>query len=150
MPKREGPGQPTKLNPEVVRMLCDNITLGMPYRQSCAAAGIGYSTYRNWMIRGEDEIERVSANPKATVRKNEQKYVDFVEAIKEAEAKGMRNNLAMITKASKEGAWQASAWILERRYPAEFGRKDAIDMNNKHSGGITVQVEEVDGDREED
>jgi hypothetical protein len=138
------------ISDEKIKTICDNIVLGMPYRQACAGAGISYSAYRNWIIRGEEEIARVEANPKATVRKDEEIYVKLVNDIKEAEARGMRNNLAMITKASKEGAWQASAWILERRYPHEFGRKEAIEMNNKHSGGITIQIEEVDGDRDEE
>jgi hypothetical protein len=31
-------------------------------------------------------------------------------------------SLERIHAAAQEGAWQAAAWILERRYPHEYGR----------------------------
>jgi hypothetical protein len=33
--------------------------------------------------------------------------------------------LAVIRKAAKDGTWQAAAWLVERRYPASYGRGSA-------------------------
>lgn len=121
--------RPTKLTPSTCKTICDNITIGMPYEFACTAAGISYNTMRNWIIRAEEELKRVADNPRASVRKSEEPYIEFFNAIKESEAKGIRNNLALITKAAKgdddnRPQWQASAWILERRHPDQFAKKE--------------------------
>jgi hypothetical protein len=119
-------GRPSKLTAETVKSLCDSITLGVPYKHACVGAGIKYSTFRRWMVEGEAA--------------NSGEKREFYDSIKNAEAQGMRNNLAIITKAAREGSWQGSAWILERRYPEEFGRKERIDGKLEHSGGDVTFV----------
>jgi transposase len=144
-PKGNDYGKKSKVeNKKLVDALCQNIMKGMPYRHACAAAGISYSTYRDWIRRGEAEMQRVDENPKASIRKDEAKYVDFVQSIREAEAVGMKQNLDRIADASKNGAWQASAWLLERRYPDEFGRKEKLDMKAEHSRGIKIELKSED------
>jgi len=46
----------------------------------------------------------------------------LVEAVSRAEIKGKERHFLNIAKAGEKGIWTASAWILERRYPEEFGR----------------------------
>lgn len=142
--------RPTKLTPETRQRICDNITLGMTYEHATQAAGIDYSTFRKWILRGEAEKDRVNENDRAKIRKDELIYVEFVEALKESEARGIRNNLAMITKASKDGSWQASAWILERRHPEDYGRKDKLDMKAEHSGGVSINLKMTDCSKKEE
>lgn len=31
----------------------------------------------------------------------------------------------------RAGYWQAAAWLLERRYPNEYGRRERIDVNEE-------------------
>ena len=119
-------GRPTKLNKEVCKTIADGITLGMPYEHAAVSAGVSYDTFNNWMKKGK-------------VQKSG-KYFEFFKTIKEAEAKGIKNNLALITKSSKEGSWQASAWILERRHPEEFGRREVIKASVEHDGKIQLNV----------
>jgi len=47
----------------------------------------------------------------------------FLAAVKKAEADAIVRHVANIAKAAQDGQWQASAWWLERRYPAEYGRR---------------------------
>lgn len=54
---------------------------------------------------------------------------DFAEQVKRAEAKGKIKHLKRIDGAD---AWQASAWMLERKYPQEFGRKFREDPAADH------------------
>lgn len=116
----------TKLNPTIKKQIGDNITLGMPLKFAAEAAGISEATFYNWMNRGESESKG--------------QFFEFHEYIKECQSKAVQLHLKLITKAATDGAWQASAWILERRHPEEFGRKDKVnlDANLNHSGQVDV------------
>ena len=109
-------GRPSKLNEEVQEKLIQAIEIGVSYIHACAYAGIHYDTFNRWRNRGEEETKG--------------QYHDFYVAIKEAEGRGVAKSFAKIQTAASEGAWQAAAWILERRYPELYGRKPAL--------GITV------------
>ena len=118
----------TKLNPTIKKQIGDNITLGMPLKFAAEAAGISEVTFYNWMNRGESESKG--------------QFFEFHEYIKECQSKAVQLHLKLITKAATEGAWQASAWILERRHPEEFGRREKIEMdaNLKHSGKLDLNT----------
>jgi hypothetical protein len=75
-------------------------------------AGIDETTFSRWMAAGE---------------KGKQPFADFAKAVKKAEEEAVRKHVAVITKAAEKN-WQAAAWWLERRYPADFGKKDNIDL----------------------
>ena len=47
-----------------------------------------------------------------------------------------------IDKAAADGKWQAAAWKLERRYPAQYGKQEKRLL--EHSGEITADKEDVD------
>jgi hypothetical protein len=49
---------------------------------------------------------------------------DFSERVKNAEAKGQIRHLK---KVSESDQWQASAWMLERKWPNEFGRRERLE-----------------------
>lgn len=49
--------------------------------------------------------------------------------------------LKLIEKMGKATAWQAAAWMLERKYGAEFGRKDTVE--NQHT--VTLYTKEIKG-----
>jgi hypothetical protein len=113
-----------KLTPQLQKQIGDNITLGMPLKFAAEAAGITEPTFYNWLKRGESETKG--------------QFFEFSEHVKECQAKAVQLHLKLITKAATEGSWQASAWILERRHPEEFGRREKVEMdgNMKHSGKV--------------
>ena len=45
--------RPSKLTPEVTKRLTEAIRAGNYYEAACGYAGIGYSTFRVWMTKGE-------------------------------------------------------------------------------------------------
>ena len=102
-------GRPTKLNPTIQGLLCDAIVKGLPFNHACSLVGISYQTMREWMKKGKNQLEGL--------------YRDFYVAIKKSEALVVQNALESIHSASRAGTWTASAWLLERRYPEQFGRK---------------------------
>lgn len=119
-------GRTTKLTPDVQKEIGQNIILGMPIKFAAEAAGIGETTFYRWMQSGE--------------KAKRGKFREFWEYIKECQAKAVQLHLKLITKAAGEGTWQASAWILERRFPEEFGRREKVDVdaNLNHSGKVDV------------
>lgn len=118
----------SKLTPETKEKIGNNIKLGMPIKYAAQAAGISEVTFYNWIKWGEAQSKGI--------------HREFVEYIKDCEAVSMQLHLKLITTAAKKGSWQASAWILERRFANEFGRKDKLelDANMKHSGGLNLHA----------
>ena len=103
-------GRPTKLTPEVQAKVVEALRLGAPRKLAAEYAGIAYDTLREWCLR------RGPA------------YVAFAVALKEAESKGSVAALAKIQKAATDGQWQAAAWLLERRDPENFGRRQVVAL----------------------
>lgn len=114
-PVKDVGGRETVRTPETRDKLCQAIELGATYKLACQYAGISEATFYAWKA---DDLE-------------------FLEAINKAEGKGAVSHLARIKQASTDGNWQASAWILERRYPDEYGRR-VIDANIK--GELTIRT----------
>lgn len=94
--------RPTKLNEKTIQLLCEAVRMGSTYELACQYAGISEATFYSWRAKGR-------------VAKRGQ-YLELMESLKRAEAKGALANLAVIQKSAKEGDWKASAWILERRH----------------------------------
>jgi DNA-binding transcriptional MerR regulator len=136
-------GRPSKLSPEVQKIIVTAVSRGMYYEAAASLAGVTYATLRNWYNRGEVEAERRSSpRVKSGTRKweREQPYFEFFDALKKAQATAQYNALRTIDTASNSGTWQAAAWLLERRHPDQFGRRDRIDANVAQTDdGMTVE-----------
>lgn len=138
--------RPTKLTPEAQERICQAIRLGATYEHAAQRGGIGYSTLRDWVLRGEAELDRVADNPRASIRADELIYVEFSEALKEAESDGILANLAHIRKAAQgdednRPQWQAAAWLLERRHPNIYGRRvvdSRVELTGKDGGPVKI------------
>lgn len=117
-------GRSSKLTPEVERVIIDNILLGLPYHLAAEAAGIHRSTYFRWMDEGS----------KAETGKQKA----FYDKVKKAEGVCARNLSTSVMKAAKQGDWKAAMTMLERRWPADYGRRDRVDSKVEHSGAEVV------------
>jgi len=59
-----------------------------------------------------------------TVRNTADRDEDFAKQLREAENKHEFNYLKSIRKAAtQEKYWRAAAWVLERKYPDQYGRR---------------------------
>ncbi len=110
-------GRPTKFTPAVQQRILDAIALGLTYEQAATSAGITRETFRQWRDA----------------------KLAFSAELEKAEVAGMAARLSRIQMAAvRDGAWQADAWWLERRFPDQWGRRERVDVN--HSGSIDVSV----------
>lgn len=140
-------GRPTKLTPELQAEMVNIIRGGNYVETACAYVGLNKSTFYDWMKRGAREIDRVKKNPKARVRKDEQIYVEFSNAIKKAEAEAEARDVLIIAKAA-ESQWQAAAWRLERRLPSKWGRQRPYDTDAKSDHPI-INIIDIPKDEDE-
>jgi len=144
-------GRPTKLTPELKKVILDTIATGVPRSHAAKRAGITRVTLWGWLKRGRK------------AKKGE--FFDFFNAVKKAEGEAVTVSLARIRKAGAGGQvlerttktvttkdrngksnttttvterfsqwqWAADAWFLERCYSEDFAlwrrkdMKDAID-----------------------
>ena len=72
-------------------------------------------------------------------------YKSFWKEVQLAESEAIMRRLARIEKVAEEGNWQADAWVLERKYPDKFGRRDRINVNLDPNKPVEVNLEWSDG-----
>tara|TARA_Y100000004_G_C8948076_1_gene427222 strand:+ start:759 stop:1190 length:432 start_codon:yes stop_codon:yes gene_type:complete len=122
--------KPYKLDEQLTERLLNAIKLGSYIEHACAYAGINSSTYRRWRSLAEDNLEP---------------YKSLFEKIQQAEAEGIIRRIGRIEKQAQEGNWQADAWLLERKYPDKFGRRDRVTLQADPNAPIEVNLAWADG-----
>lgn len=91
---------------------------GNTHLNAAACAGIAQQTFYRW--RDKDR--------------------EFRERLEKATAEAQALCVKLIRSAAKQGNWQASAWLLERRHPEEWGRHDRVDLTNQATLNVTRTV----------
>jgi len=116
-------------------------------RLACRTVGIHHSTYYRWKKEGE--------------RQGFGKYFKFAQAADRGMAEWERRRVAEVRRAAlpftetdewedtwtgkdgvtktrkvrkkkrRRGAWGAAAWLLERRFPETYGRRDHVELEGK-------------------
>ena len=135
--------RPSKLTPELEAEICRLIAdEGLPYNRACQLAGVSETTFYVWKSKGQ--------------KAKRGKFREFLESIEKAVAQFQQKQIAIIRRASTEPivnekthvrtdsegkeikekwteykapSWQPAAWLLERRFPDEYGR-----VTVKHEG----------------
>jgi abortive infection bacteriophage resistance protein len=101
--------RPCKLTLEIKQQIDENIALGLTYSLASEASGIMYKTFNDWMNKGETEKSG--------------KYYQFYKHIHKCNADGARKLLERVQEAAEAGDIRICLWVLERRFPDEFGRR---------------------------
>jgi len=94
-------GRPTKRTPERAEKILAALRQGMTIATAVRAAGLGLSAFKTW--RASDEA--------------------FAAAIKKAIAEGEAALVGVVQRATPKH-WQAAAWLLERRWPERWARRE--------------------------
>lgn len=119
--------RPSKFTPETVNLLLQAIRAGLPYHLAADAAGIGETTFYEWQRgifpRGADK----------------QLKTMFAEELTRARGASAARLIRVINEAAPED-WRAAAWILERRFPKDFG-KHVLEVTGEDGGPVQVEVQ---------
>ena len=101
----------TKYTAILANQICDYVSKGIPMRQAAQSLGISESTFHRWRRDKDDFAEMID------------------QAIGVSESR-------LITEISVNEDWRAKAWILERRFPERWSKREQIDMNVSKSEGL--------------
>jgi hypothetical protein len=101
--KRKGP--PHKFSAEKYQSICQFIERGLSNERAARASGIHPDTFIEWRKEGW----RVGVLP------------ELSDATKEAESLFVASALQEIWE---DKSWTSKAWLLERRFPDEFGKRE--------------------------
>lgn len=112
--------KPKAFSEENISQLETLISAGNSVKISCEALGLNERSYYTWIEESEKEDAK-------------QVYVEFASRMKKAIGLSKVSLVKNIVDQGK-GDWRASAWLLERRFPDEFGQKETVDV--KHRGKI--------------
>jgi len=114
-------GRKTKLTrrllEEIKKIVEDDLLLGMPIDLIADELGISRPTFYNWMDRGGKQASGL--------------YREFLDIIKRGQALFAKRNLAVVSRAerNKDTTWTPAAWLLERRMPEYFGKREQHEIS---------------------
>ena len=114
-----------KLTYELVEQICDLKRDGLCDADIIAAIEVHPSTFYRWLKDGEEASSGVKRA--------------LYDELKKAEAAYKHGLLTTIKGAAESRAqfWTAAAWLLERKYPMEYGR---MDRKNEEETNAPVQL----------
>lgn len=95
----------------LAHQICDLISKGVPFAAAASGSGIHISTLHRWRKEREEFCEMID------------------QAVGVSEAR-------LITEISVNEDWRAKAWVLERRFPDRWGKRDKVDLNVSKSEGL--------------
>lgn len=113
-------------NKEALEVIKKAIEIGMPLQKACSYAMVSKTALDKVLDRGERDVEEGI----------ESKEADLYLEVEHSKAVFQANNLEVLNKAGQSGSWQASAWLLERRCPEDFG-------NNRNKGEEVQRIQIV-------
>ena len=137
---RRGRGQPTKLTPQVQQRIVTALAAGNYLTVAVNYAGIDYSTFRNWMNRGERAVEERSR------RRGDAPYVDFFTAVSSVETEAEVGAVAQL-RGHFPTHPAAGQWWLERRHRERWAPARQVDADGNadrdNAALILVKGEQV-------
>ena len=116
-------GRPTKLTPEVQDLIVDGINAGLTFGLTCARAGVNPATFYRWLEKGETAKSGV--------------YSEFCDTVSRAKADSAMRLVSQITLQAPTD-WRAAAFLLERRFPDDYGKRSEI--TGKDGGPVKVEA----------
>lgn len=118
-------GRPTKLTPEIAERICSALRIGASIDIAAHHAGVHRDSIYRWLQRGEQEFKGA--------------YAAFFEQTQRARADCQISALAIIKKASLAGDVKAAMFLLERRFPGDFGPRNHHQIEARVDQKVSVE-----------
>ena len=126
------------LTEQVIDAMAHNLALGMGTDQAARLSGIAPSTFYKWQKEGRDELERREAGERP--QRKLDLYVDLVERTETARAACQARLLSAVINQLEGGDYKAATWLLERKWPAEFGRVNRTEISGPDGGPVRQET----------
>jgi len=133
-------GRPSRLTPKLHRTIVGLIRNGNYEIAACRAVGVAGSTYGLWKKRGREDREKAQAKGIDVLEISDEEkstYWNFLDDIQRALGEAEVKFQHIISEAALK-SWQAAAWMLERKYPDRWGRRDRMEHTGRDGGPIEV------------
>jgi len=137
---RPSGGHSRKLNEATITGICKCVSVGMSFKASAAAVGVGESTFHYWMRKAQagrkglhlDLLQRIEIAQEAVKFRSLakiQKLIAGGPAVKITVKKDATGKIIGSIEETSEVApnLNACCWLLERRFPSEFGKQITIE-----------------------
>lgn len=122
-----------KLNEVTHAGIVEAIREGAAPAAAAAIAGIGHVTLYRWLHEAR-QLEEAGYGAEDDSR------VALLRDIHKAQLDMIRKQLARINKAAEEPRyWTASAWLLERRFPEWYGRRETLNLDGQVQTSNTAE-----------
>lgn len=123
-PKKK-PGRQSKLTTELIAKIRGYVAAGNTFKIACQLCRISETIFYKWMGATD------SSDPL---------ILELIQSVKEATAEAEAAMVARVRDASREN-WTAAAWMLERRNPEVWGRRDTIKAEHSGPNGAPLQTQ---------
>ncbi len=120
-----GPNAALAVRPELTEAIVTLLSEGLSIRSSCNLCGVSERAYHEWTARGQA---------------GEEPYAAFFDAASRARDSWKARLISRIEASAEGGDWRASAFLLERQFPAEFGGKHE---DQRDSNGLLPSVQPI-------
>jgi len=122
-------GRKTKLTPETLGVIKDNLMAGAPLTLAAEAAGVAGRTLQHWRDLGEKHPESI--------------YGCVADWVRQWRATAALNNIKELQRQGDAGnkAWAARAWTAHNQYPDLL--KQRHDDKNTEGNQMIVQIGHV-------
>lgn len=138
------PANPRKLTPLVAQRLIEAFRLGASNADACRYAGISVDTLALWREGGDHELREVAERGDDPLELANADRLGplavLVFLIDGAKGERALEALAAI-RAAAPADWRAGAWLLERRHPEEWGKREKVEHTHTHE--IIGEVERM-------
>jgi len=114
-----------KLNKQLIREALILFEKGLTITDTCTILNIHRDTYYNWLKKAKTIKTQVEEGYKLS--KEEELYLDVSDAHEKGLSLFKQKRLENIID---DQAWQSDAWLLERKFPNEFGRNQSPVIDN--------------------
>lgn len=111
--------------------ILEEMRKGVTRSAACRIVGISSETVAEWIFKANKFPEKYP------------EYVEFHEAMEQVRAEVQKEMVGHIVGAARSDPkhWTAAAWYLERTDPANWGKRDKVEVKNE--GGPMIQFNQV-------
>ena len=123
-----------KLSKELIQEIHTYMQNGMTDKDTCALCGITAGIYYKWIADAKEILK--SEKPEEEMTEFDLLRLELLDSIEKGKSEFKAWHVNNIMQASKKSPayWTASAWLLERKFPDEFGRIDKHNVAVRDDG----------------
>jgi hypothetical protein len=123
------PDRPAKLTDDAIAAAEKFLSCGGPQSELAATLQIARSTWYRWLQEGEAAVEDgIDSQQGRLYQAVQTAQAGLQERCLAAILRAGHGDANPLTKHHERGDWRALAWLLERRFPAEYGRRTTVDV----------------------